>query len=418
MKAKIKNADVELYDWQEEAIKSDENLCLRCGRQVGKSTTIGVKVAEYAKWNASKEILVIASVERQAYMIFEKIIAHLEANYPDKIKRGKDKPTKTRLRMKNGTRIRCLPTGMTGSGLRGPTIDLLVADEAARIPEAVWTAVTPMLSTTDGQIILLSTPKGRQGYFFQSWMDEDFKNFHITSEEADHVSDEFLKKERKRMTKMQYAQEYLAEFIDEICQFFPTKLVEEICCLERPESPSKKQNYAGVDAARMGEDEATIEILNLRNDELRQIENITIEKCRITRLAEKIINLNKKYNFKKIYVDSRGNGSGVFDILLEENSTRRATIPIDNAKKSLDWKDERQKRLLKEDLYNNLLRLMEQEKIKLLDDDEIKMSLKSIQVDEKEDGSMQIWGDYDHIAEGLIRAAWAKKDKSLNIYVK
>ena len=83
-------------------------------------------------------------------------------------------------------------------------------------------------------------------------------------------------------------------------------------------------------------------------------------------------------------------------------------------------------RLLKEDLYNNLLRLMERREIKLLDDDEIMHSLKSIQFeyigkkDEVEEGKekrLKIFGKDSHITEGLIRAAWSAKDKSLNIYI-
>ena len=75
----------------------------------------------------------------------------------------------------------------------------------------------------------------------------------------------------------------------------------------------------------------------------------------------------------------------------------------------------------KEDLYNNLLRLMEQGKIKLLDDPEIFLSLKSIQYEyvtkEGQPTRRRIFGNYSHIAEGLIRAAWCTNDKSLSPYI-
>ena len=59
---------------------------------------------------------------------------------------------------------------------------------------------------------------------------------------------------------------------------------------------------------------------------------------------------------------------------------------------------------------------METGKIKLLDDDEVKASLKSIQAEhDKDTGKLKIWGSYSHIAEGLVRAAECYKDKSLNI---
>jgi hypothetical protein len=69
---------------------------------------------------------------------------------------------------------------------------------------------------------------------------------------------------------------------------------------------------------------------------------------------------------------------------------------------------------LKEEMYINLLALMENKRIKLFDVDEIKRSLESMQYDE--DG--KIFGSYSHIAEGLVRAAWlSSQDKTLNIYI-
>ena len=61
---------------------------------------------------------------------------------------------------------------------------------------------------------------------------------------------------------------------------------------------------------------------------------------------------------------------------------------------------------------------MENNKIKLLDDDEVKASLKCIQAEHHKDtGKLKIWGIDAHVAEGLIRAVWCNKDKSLNIYI-
>ena len=61
---------------------------------------------------------------------------------------------------------------------------------------------------------------------------------------------------------------------------------------------------------------------------------------------------------------------------------------------------------------------MEQKKIQLLDDDEVKASLKSIQAEhDKDSGRLKIWGSYSHITEGLIRAAWCSKTKGLNIWL-
>jgi len=137
----ISKLNLQLDEWQKEVLETEGNICLRSGRQVGKSTIISVKSAEFAIRNKGKTILVIASVERQAYLLFEKILSYLEDNYKNSIKTGKDRPTKHKITLKNGSVIYSLPTGLTAQGIRGFTIDLLIADEAAFIPEEVWTGI-------------------------------------------------------------------------------------------------------------------------------------------------------------------------------------------------------------------------------------------------------------------------------------
>ena len=409
---------LKLDKWQEEVLKTKGNICLCSGRQVGKSFVISLKAAQYAVHNKNKTILVIASVERQAYLLFEKILAYLSNYHKWAIKKGKDRPTKHKIELTNGCKIYCLPTGLSGYGIRGFTVDLLIADEAAFIPEEVWTAVTPMLATTKGSIVLLSTPHGKGGYYYDCFSNPAFKSFHVSSENCPRMDKIFLAREKERMTKLEYAQEYLGEFVDDLMQFFSTKLITEICTLKRKNKFKHKDYFLGVDVAGMGKDETTFEILDGTNKEqIEQVENIITTKTRTTDTTNKIIELEKEYNFKRIGIDDGGIGVGVFDFLLTEDTTRRKIEALNNASRPLDNEETRKKRLLKEDMYNNLLRLMEQKKIKLLDDDEIIMSLKSIQYEYTDEGKLKIFGKYSHIAEGLIRAAWLIKTKSLNIYL-
>ena len=109
-------------------------------------------------------------------------------------------------------------------------------------------------------------------------------------------------------------------------------------------------------------------------------------------------------------------GWGVFDVLLDNEETKRKIVSIENASKSLDSEEDgSKKRILKEDLYKNLLNLMERGKIELFQDPDLALSLKSVQYEYSE-GNLKIFGNYTHICEALVRAAWSNKDKSLNIY--
>ena len=406
--------EIKLDDWQKEVLKTKGNVVLRSGRQVGKSTVIAIKAAEYAKTNKNKNVLVIASVERQASLLFEKVLSYMMDNSPNLIMKGRNRPTKTRIKLKNGTTIYCLPTGLSGHGIRGYTIDLLIADEAAFIPEEVWTAVTPMLAVTRGDIILLSTPFGRGGYFYRCFQDPTFTSFHISSEDCPRKNQAFLDMEKKRMTELQYAQEYLGEFIDELRQFFPTEVIEK-CMTNDFEVPVIGKNYMGVDVARMGGDETVLYSLRLHNNKLYELDLEYYQKSYLTETVRKILSKDRELRYTRIFIDDGGLGVGVFDPLLEHEQTRRKVEAINNSSRGID-NDKRKKKLLKEDLYNNLLTLMEQGKIKIRPNPDTMQSLKSVQV-EYVDGKMKLFGKYTHIVEALIRAAWCVRTKSLNLYL-
>ena len=411
-----------LDKWQEEVLKTKGNLVLRSGRQVGKSTIISIKVADFAAKNIKKTVLVVASVERQAYLLFEKILRYLEHKYPRMIKKGRDRPTKSKLKLSNGSIIYCLPTGLDGHGIRGYSVDLLVADEAAFIPEEVWTAITPMLAAKKGKIILLSTPHGKGGYYYECFNDPNFIKFHVSSEDCPRIEKDFLKREKARMTKVQYAQEYLGEFIDELRQFFPSDLIKENMTLEEI-SKTRGEYYLGVDFAGYGGDEnAFVVVKKTQKDRIEMVEIITTTAEQIKNnitgdTIDRIILLEKRYHFKKIYVDDGGLGSPIFDMLKETDEIRRKVVALNNARRSLEYTGKRKKHLIKEDLYGNLLRLMERHSVELLKDPNLNLSLKSIQYEYTEEKYLKIFGNYTHITEALVRAAWCVKDKSLNIYI-
>ena len=408
-----------LDPWQQEVLDTEGNICLRSGRQVGKSTVIGIKAARYALENQKKLVMVISKTERQAHLLFMKILLSIHNMDKTQIMKGKNRPTKSKIALKNGSVIHCLPAGDTGYGIMGFTIDLLIADEAAFIPEEVWTSVIPALAITRGSIWLLSTPFVKEGYYYRCFEDPTYTAFHTSSEDCPRKDEAFLAYQKSWMTKAQYAQMYLGQFMDELRQFFPDELIRKRCVLKRRPSILKGRNYfIGCDVARMDRDEFAFEILDrLKKRKLEHVENIITKGVPIPESTRRIIALNAQYNFKKEYIDSGGMGITVCDILREDNKNRRKVVEINNASRSIDW-EEHKKRIIKEDLYNNLKALMQKGEIHLLNDDEVKLSLKSIQAEHNKDtGRLKIWGSYSHITEGLIRAAWCVKDKALNIYI-
>lgn len=416
---------IELDGWQKEVVEAEGNLCIRSGRQVGKSTVIAVKVGEFVTKNSKKSVMVISATERQAYLLYSKILAYLMDHHKQCVKKGKDRPTKTEIKLTNGSIIRCLPTGLDGIGIRGYTVDWLVADEAAYIPEDVWSAVTPMLATTKGTtkgaIILLSTPKGVGNYFYEAYHNPTFKTWHVSSEDCPRISKSFLEEEKRSKTKLAYAQEYLGEFTDNLRQLFPDKLIKECMTQERGMGEAGIK-YMGMDIARMGGDECVFAIGRRQGEIIYHMENYVTENILIPDTINKTLEFDKAYNFKKIYIDTGGMGVAIFDFLLRNDQTRSKVVAIDNATRPVEkkmWdKEPRRKTLMKEQLYMNLKRLMEQGKIKLLKDENIFFSLKSIQCEYTDNGDLKIFGTYTHITEALIRLAWCDQEKSLNLLMR
>ena len=411
--------------WQKEVLAHQGSMTLRCGRQVGKSVTIGEKAKDLALENPGINILVIAASQRQSSLLFEKIRGNLD--HECELRKENlflEPPTLTKILLKNKSRIYCLPAGRTGYFIKGFTIDVLIADEAAYIPELVWNAVIPMLAVSRkargmGWIILLSTPFGKGGFFYNSFHDKDFKAIHVSSENCSRIPKEFLRKERVRMTKMEYRQEYMAEFTDEWNQFFPTALIKErmnfISWRFEDDYNKSARYYLGVDIARYGGDENAFVICEMQEKRLKIVKCLTTDRVSTTDTIGRIIALDTEFSFAKIFIDDGGIGGSVTDILLEKLG--RKVMGINNASKRVEVQgEEKKKGILKEDLYSNALMLMEQGKLDIISDLDLMKSLKGITFEYKTTKNIKIFGVYAHLTEALVRAVWCWKEKGLSLY--
>lgn len=412
-----------LDQWQKDYIDSDPNqdCFLLCGRQSGKTAGMSIKSVELCinHFKKGEYILICSITEKQGYHMLAKALSYATQIYYNHICTGKDKPTMHKIEFKNGTGILCYAAGETGEGLRGLTIKKLMIDEGSRMSEEFFIAVEPCLSITKGSMDIASTPFGKkhkdgtEKYFYKCSKNEKFKKFYVSAEDCPRHSKEFLEERKKNMTRLAYAQEYLAVFTDELKRIFDDDLIKEICVLKRQPYFGMK-TYLGVDVAGFGKDECTFEVVEkLANKNIEHRENIIEKRNLTTDTTKRVLILDSIYNVKKIGIDDGGPGFGVWSELMDNNQTKRKTDALNNASKFIDADGEKSRKLLKEDMYLNLLSLMENKKIKLLDDDEVKASLSSIQWDED-----KIFGSYSHVTEGIIRAVWeATNDKSLNMFV-
>src|ERR1035437_4701637 len=76
-----------------------------------------------------------------------------------------------RSRRQLGSRICSLPGDpKTIRGFSAPA--LILEDEAAFVDDELFAAIKPMLAVSRGQLILMSTPFGRRGHFFDTRSEE------------------------------------------------------------------------------------------------------------------------------------------------------------------------------------------------------------------------------------------------------
>src|SRR5262249_48738086 len=113
----------------------------------------------------------------------------------------------------NRSRIVCVPC--KEETIRGYAhINLLVIDEAARVPDDLYRAVRPMLAVSQGRLICLSTPYGKRGFFHDAWANggDNWLRLKVPAEKIPPISPAFLAEERQAMGDSWFRQEYQCRF--------------------------------------------------------------------------------------------------------------------------------------------------------------------------------------------------------------
>ena len=108
------------------------------------------------------------------------------------------------------------------------TVSLLLIDEAAQVEEAMYLALRPMLAVSNGDLWLMSTPFGKQGFFYERWAHggPGCRRFSVKATECPRIGAEFLEEERRELGAAFFGQEYMGEFVDNGSAVFRRDLVE------------------------------------------------------------------------------------------------------------------------------------------------------------------------------------------------
>lgn len=400
----LKRRGVVLDDWQEKVYNSDaRQICMRTGRQVGKTTIVAAKAIKNALETPGHIVLIISRAHRQSSYLFNMV---LDLVHEMKIKLPRNNVTQTKLIFPNSSRVYSLPSGNSAEGIRGMTVHTLIIDEAAYVPDEVFVACEPMLATTKGQLIILSTPCGPEGFFYKACHSEEFDNYYVPSTKCHRIPEDWLNRKRKSMSSVEFRREYLGEFVELAEGMIEIDLIMKQTIQIKDWKPDKDAIYfLGVDVARFGKDDSVLALCEYKK-EIAYIVWVEILKGRrrITDLAGRILHLTKTFPIKKIIVDETGVGGGCVDMLVEQLGNRKV-LGVNNAARSLDREVEgRRRKIIKEDMYSNLITMLEQGKLFLADDLNILRSLRQVRVEYTHKGNVLIFGADHDIAEAIVRS--------------
>jgi len=214
---------VSLDPWQADLLRStSERVLLNVARQAGKSAMAALIALHRALYHPGSLVLILAPSERQAKETFSKVAQHYRklgnTIPPDSLR-------KLGVRFPNGSRIEALPgSEKTIRGFSG--VNLLILDEASRVDDALYYAVRPMLAVSGGALMMLTTPYGKRGVFYEEWTEgQGWERYEVTARECPRITRKFLDEERHSLPDWVYRQEYECSFEETEDQVFTAEMI-------------------------------------------------------------------------------------------------------------------------------------------------------------------------------------------------
>lgn len=198
--------------WQEQVMMSSaKRILLNCSRQSGKSTSSAIIALHRAVFYPESLILLFSPSLRQSSELFKKVQAFYRL-VPDQPRLPED--NKLSMTLKNGSRIVSLPS--SEANIRGfSAVSLVIEDEASRVDDNLYRAVRPMLAVSSGKIMLMSTPWGKRGHFFEEWTGGNlWERIEIPATVCPRISPVFLEEEMKSQGAWWFSQEYMCQFME------------------------------------------------------------------------------------------------------------------------------------------------------------------------------------------------------------
>jgi len=418
-----------------------KNIIVCAARRVGKSLVMANKALWYAFCHPGTSTLIVASTQRQSMLMFDKLLEYISSS--PLLEESVVRKTRTLLSFTNGSRIVALPCGKNGQTIRGENAHLVIVDEAAFVPEDVILSVMmPMLSTTDGTIIMLSTPWDKSHFFYRAFNMSIWSKYKFKTADNPMVKKEYLEQQLEMLGERRFRQEYLAEFIDDENTYFPANVLRS--CIHVCSLGDEKQDcnfctingrgvlpagalFGGYDPGGMTDPAAFVVIQKIQaqttdvdrgeedgksnnyHRESRPAFRVVLTKTFTvgkkteanreedvyTRFNAEIADLHKKYPLRKLLVDSTGIGRPMVSHCKELGLPAEGMI---------------MHRKNQEEIFSNLKILLEKREVELTNDLNLLSSLNCIVSERNRLGGYTFThpsGTHDDLAFALSLAVWS-----------
>ena len=325
-------------DAQQEVLlrTDDRRVLLNCSRQWGK-TSIG---AMRAAWEMVRRpgscVVVLSSGEDLAAEFVWKVEGFLRSAG---VEVRPDRRRRIGRMIGNGSRIVGMAPGEARA--RGMTATMLVLDEAAWIPDSIYEAVLPMVSSTGGSVWLLSTPGGQRGFFWEEWMrGDDWLRVKAPATECARIPPEFVEEMRRKRGDDHVRSAYLCEFVGNDDRLFNR---EDLDALVAVDIPAFRGNYGlhsrerefviGVDLGKLtdysaialvermpemrGIDPYSRETIYRVRNVLRHLERVRLGTSypRVVERVQELVREVSRAGLVTVVVDATGVGEAVMDTL-------------------------------------------------------------------------------------------------------
>ena len=179
-------------------------------RQTGKSTAAALRALYEALNDDGSTVLLAGPSGRQSGHIMTR---SREFAQQLGLTLGAPPPGCDGYKLPNGSKIISLPdNNTTVRGFSAPR--LIIVDEAAFASDELITALRPMLAVSDGRMMLLTTPNGQSGYFYEKWHEQNDEVHKILcrADQCTRIDAKTLAGFRASMTTAEYAQEFDCQF--------------------------------------------------------------------------------------------------------------------------------------------------------------------------------------------------------------